>query len=120
MELRPDVIVDFIFEDGVLMVAVSNIGSGPAEDVRVRFHPSFKGLGGSVEIGEMPLFQNIGFLAPAKAIRTLLDSSAAYFNRDEPDRITAVISFRDRSGNEHTSTIRHDLSIYRDIAFTIR
>ena len=46
MEPRPDVIVDFLFEDGMLFVAVQNIGSLPAQQVHVIFDPPFKGLGG--------------------------------------------------------------------------
>ena len=117
MEPRPDVIVDFVFEDGMLFVAVQNIGSHPALQVRVAFDPPFKGLGGTTSIAELPLFRNIEFLAPSRSIRTLLDSSAAYFARREPQRITATASYSDRSGQKFSSTMLHDLSIYRDIAF---
>ena len=117
MEPRPDVIVDFIFEDGLLFVAVANIGSQPALRVHVAFDPPFKGLGGTASIAELPLFRNIEFLAPSRSIRTFLDSSSAYFTRREPEQITATISYRDRSDQEFSCTIRHDLAIYRDLAF---
>ena len=100
MEPRPDVIVDFIFEDGMLFVAVQNIGSQPAVQVHVAFEPPFKGLGGTASIPELPLFRNIEFLAPSRSIRTLLDSSAAYFARKEPEQISATASYSDRSGTE--------------------
>jgi hypothetical protein len=117
MEPRPDVIVDFVFEDGMLFVAVQNIGSEPALRVHVAFEPPFKGLGGTASIPDLPLFRNIEFLAPSRSICTLLDSSAAYFARQEPEQITATASYSDRSGQEFSSTMRHDLAIYRDIAF---
>ena len=117
MEPRPDVIVDFIFEEGLLFVAVANIGSQPAQRVHVAFDPPFKGLGGTASIPELALFRNIEFLAPSRSIRTLLDSSAAYFARREPEQVTATISYCDRSGQEFSSTIQHDLAIYRDITF---
>ena len=117
MEPRPDVIVDFLFEDGMLFVAVLNIGSQPALQVHVAFDPPFKGLGGTASIPELPLFRHIEFLAPSRSIRTLLDSSAAYFARKEPEHITATASYADRSGQKFSCTMRHDLSIYRDIAF---
>jgi hypothetical protein len=113
----PDVIVDFVFEDGLFFLAITNIGPEPAERVHVGFDPPFRGLGGSVAIADIPLFRNIEFLAPARSIRTLLDSAAAYFARQEPERITVNISFADRAGRNYKSSIRHDLSIYRDIAF---
>ena len=117
MEPRPDVIVDFVFEDGMLYVGVQNIGPVPAVKVQVAFDPPFKGLGGNASIPELPLFRNIEFLAPSRSIRTLLDSSAAYFARKEPEHITATVSYSDRSGEKFSSAMRHDLSIYRDIAF---
>jgi hypothetical protein len=117
MDPRPDVIVDFIFEDGMLFVAVANIGPQPALKVQVAFQPSFKGLGGTASIPDLPLFRNIEFLAPSRSIRTLLDSSAAYFARQEPERITASIAYSDRSGQKFACTVEHDLGIYRDIAF---
>ena len=120
MEARPDVIVDFVFEDGLLFVAVQNIGSQPALRVQVAFDPAFMGLDGSTSIAELPLFRNIEFLAPSRTIRTLLDSSAAYFARQEPVRITAAISYSDRSGQKFSCVILHDLAIYRDLAFVTK
>lgn len=117
MEPRPDVIVDFLFEDGVLFVAIQNIGSEPALRVHVAFDPPFKGLGGTVSIPDLPLFRNLEFLAPSRSIRTLIDSSDAYFARQEPEQITATASYSDRSGQKFTGTIVHNLAIYRDIAF---
>lgn len=117
MEPRPDVIVDFVFDDGILFVAVQNIGSQPALQVHVAFDPPFKGLGGTVSIPELPLFRNIEFLGPSRSIQTLLDSTASYFARNEPERITATASYSDRSGQKLSSTMLHDLAIYRDIAF---
>ena len=117
MEPRPDVIVDFLFEDGMLFVVVQNIGSQPALRVHVAFDPPFKGLGGTASIPELPLFRNIEFLAPSRSICTLLDSTAAYFARKEPEQITATACYSDRSGHEFSCTILHDLAIYRDIAF---
>jgi hypothetical protein len=113
----PDVIVDFVFEDGLFFLTVSNIGPEPAERVHIAFDPPFKGLGGSVSIPDLPLFRKIEFLAPARSVRTLLDSASAYFARQEPERVSVSISFADRAGRNYKSAIRHDLSIYRDLAF---
>jgi hypothetical protein len=93
MEPRPDVIVDFVFEDGMLFVAVQNIGAQPAQQVHVTFEPPFRGLGGTASIPELP-FRNIEFLR-LTPIHTA--DSAAYF-AVEPEQITATISYRDRSG----------------------
>jgi hypothetical protein len=114
-----DVIVDFVFEEGVLYVAVANIGERPAMKVSCRFEPGFRGLGGSVEISRLPLFRNIEYLAPRKEIRTLVDSSAAYFARKEPTKLQVTVTYRDELGTRHQTAIAHDLGIYRDLAYVV-
>jgi hypothetical protein len=110
-ERESDVIVDFVFEEGVLYVVVANIGERPALKVSCRFEPGFHGLGGSVEISRLPLFRKIEYLAPRKEIRTLVDSSAAYFARKEPAKLQVAITYRDESGTRRQTTIAHDLGI---------
>jgi hypothetical protein len=117
--LRSDVIVDFIFEDGVLFVALSNLGARPARNVSVAFEPKFHGADG-LNVASMALFKNVEFLAPHKTITTLLDSSAAYFARGEPTRIAATISYVSADGTKCRETIHHDLEIYRDLAYRVR
>ena len=109
--------VDFIFEDGLLHAMVANIGERPALKVSCRFEPAFRGLGGSVEVSRLPLFRNIEYLAPGKEIRTLVDSSAAYFARKEPTKLRVAVTYRDESGARHQAEIAHDLGIYRDLAY---
>ena len=111
-EHESDVIVDFVFEEGVLYVTVANIGERPALKVSCRFEPGFHGLGGSVEISRLPLFRNIEYLAPRKEIRTLVDSTAAYFARSRrssrsrsPTGTRAGRAVRRRSSTISASTV---------------
>jgi hypothetical protein len=117
---RPEVIIDFIFEDGLFFIAVQNISDVPAYKVSTRFRPSFKGVEGTKRVSELPLFRNIEFLAPRKEIRAFLDTSASYFHRQEPLLITAEISYEDGNGKKYATTIRHDLSIYLEIGYVKR
>ncbi len=114
---RPEVIVDFRFDRGLLHVAVANIGDAPAHRVTVRFDKKFRGLGGSCEISALRLFRRIEFLAPRKTIETLIDTTRAYFARREPTKLTAAIAFRDPQGRVHKRLITHDLSIYKDLVY---
>jgi hypothetical protein len=114
---RPEVIIDFIFEDGLFFIAVQNISDVPAYKVSTRFRPSFKGVEGTKQISELALFRNIEFLAPRKEIRAFLDTSASYFRRQEPLLIAAQISYEDGNGIKYATTIRHDLSIYLEIGY---
>lgn len=115
----PDIIVDFIFDDGLLFVSVENIGAVPALKISVRFDKSFYGSDQKKDLSRLPLFRTIEFLAPKKAIRTLIDTSASYFARKQPKQLSAVISFRDRSGRTYKSVINHDLQIYEDISYVV-
>jgi hypothetical protein len=117
---RPEVIIDFIFEDGLFFIAVQNISDVPAYKVSTRFRPSFKGVEGTKRVSELPLFRNVEFLAPRKEIRAFLDTSASYFHRQEPLLITAEISYEDGNGKKYATTIRHDLSIYLEIGYVKR
>lgn len=114
---EPEVIVDFEFERGLLFVAVCNLSARPALEVSTRFDKPFRGLGGAREMNALALFKRIEFLAPGKEIRTLLDSSSAYFARDEPTLLTATVSYRTAAGESLRHAITHDLSIYRDLAY---
>jgi len=118
--LKPEVIVDFIFDEGLFFIAVHNISDLPAYKVSTRFKPGFTGVEGKKRVSELPLFRNIEFLAPRKEIRTFLDSSASYFRRKEPVLITAQISYEDGAGRKYSRTIRHDLSIYVELGYIRR
>jgi hypothetical protein len=118
-EAESDVIVDFVFEDGLLYVVVANVGDRPALQVSFKFGTAFRGLGGSVEMTRLPLLRAIPFLAPRKEIRTLLDSAADYFARGEPTKITVTVSYRAPDGTSRKAAITHDLAIYRDLAYVV-
>ena len=113
----PAVIVDFVFDGGLFFISVNNISDRPAYKVSTKFDHKLVGLGGAKEISALPLFRNIEFLAPGKAIRTFLDSSDSYFARQQPTKITAQVSYRDAAGDKHKVSIFHDLEIYRELPF---
>jgi hypothetical protein len=114
------VILDVDFDRGLLFLVVANIGDRPAHRVRIRFEERFSGVGGTVRIDRLTLFRKLEFLAPHKSIPVFLDRSAAYFARGEPTRITAATSWLTPDGARRTSTIHHDLEIYRDLGFIDR
>lgn len=113
----PDVIVDFIFDDGLFFISIENIGSQPATDIRVQFVPKITGVEGTKKVTELPLFSSLLFLPPGKQITTYLDSSAAYFEREEPTSITTTIRFKSRSGKALKNVTRHNLEIYKEIGY---
>ena len=117
---RPEVFVDFEFDSGLLYIVVANASDRPARSVQCRFDREFRGLGGTTEMTRLPLLRNIEFLAPYKEVRTLLDSSAAYFGRKEPTKLAVTVTYRDDEGGRHERRIVHDLRIYRDVAYAVQ
>jgi hypothetical protein len=113
----PEVILEFLFDKGVLSLSVRNIGARAARKVAVAFDRSFTGLGGSRDISSLPLFRNIEFLGPAREIVTLLDTSASYFMRKQPTKIAARVSYLDADDRKYETTIEHDLEIFRELTW---
>jgi hypothetical protein len=114
------VILDVIFEDGLLFLAVQNLGDAPARRVSVRFDRALPGAGGRIDVATLALFRNIEFLAPRKSIRTFLDTTESWFARAAPTRFAARVSYVDASGRRRSATVAHDLEIYRDIGYVRR
>jgi hypothetical protein len=115
-----DVYIDFIFEDGIIFIAIRNNSDNPVFNVKVKFNSRFTGVNGMKEISSINLFRNIEFLAPQKEIRTFLDSSESYFNRKQPTTITAHIFYKDIQRKDNEIVVKHDLEIYRDIGYIIK
>ena len=116
----PEVIVDFIFRQGELHIAVANVSGVPAHNVLVSFDKAFRGLGGKRDYSSLALFKRLFFLAPYKSIETFMDTSTGYFARREPTRITATVTYRDAQGQTYERRIVHDLAIYKDIAYVVQ
>jgi hypothetical protein len=116
----PYVIVDFLFDRGVISISVKNIGSRPAFAVRVEFSHKLMGVEGTVEVSALPLFQALAFLPGGKEISTFLDTSASYFRGNQPKQITTRIVYSDFRGVKFSNSIHHNLEIYRDIGYTTR
>lgn len=114
---RPEVILEFLFDRGILSLSLRNIGARAAVKVAVSFDRRFTGLGGSRDISSLPLFKSVQFLGPSREIVTLVDTSASYFARKQPTAITARVSYLDAEGRKYDTTIAHDLEIYRDLSW---
>lgn len=114
---RPEVIVEFLFDRGLLSISVRNIGDRPAIGVSVKFNKKIVGLGGSKDISAIALFRNIEFLGPGREVVTFLDASSSYFKRKQPTKVSAQISYNDPEGRRYESKINHDLEIYREIIY---
>jgi hypothetical protein len=116
----PYVIVDFVFDRGLLSIAIKNIGTRPAYGVRVEFSHKVMGVEGTVEISSLPLFRALEFLPGGKEISAFLDSGGSYFRSKQPLQITTHITYQDAGGERFSNAIHHNLEIYREIGHAKR
>ena len=114
---RPDVIIEFLFDRGMLHLALRNIGERPAIATSVKFDKKIVGLGGLKDISTLPVFRQLEFLGPGREIVVFVDQSHSYFARKQPTKITARISYSDSEKQKYDTTINHDLEIYRDLPY---
>lgn len=112
---KPEVIIDFDYQDGLLFIVVENIGSEPAYGVSVKFDKKITGAGGEKAISSLKLFQALEFIPPAKKIRVFVDSLESYIARGEPLVVQATIVYRDQENKSYTSRVKHDVSVYKGI-----
>ena len=115
-----DVILDVVFRQGLLFLVLANTGERPALAVRVKLDAPLTGVGGTKRLDRLALFRKLEFLAPRKSIEVFLDRSDAFFARDEPTRLAAAITWRTPEGERRSTTIVHDLEIYRDLGYLER
>jgi hypothetical protein len=113
---RPEVIVEFLFADGLFHIAVRNIGDKPALKISIRFDKKIIGAG-KKEISALALFRNIEFLGPQREIVAFVDQSSSYFLGRQPTAILAKLSYRDAQQNKFEETVSHDLEIYRELPY---
>lgn len=110
------VVVDVVFEDGVLYLELANLATRPALDVRCSFDPPLVDLQGR-DVSELRLFRRVAFLGPGRRLRTLLDSVPGYFGRAAPARTVVTVEY-ERSGQpRRATTVTHDLELYRELAY---
>ena len=112
---RPEIIVDFAVENGMLNVYLKNIGEGSAYRVRTVFDKPFYGLDGDKCISRMRLFREVAFMPPGKEFCQFVDILGRYAKRREPMLLKATVSYRDRDGRRYQDAMSHDLRIYLEL-----
>jgi hypothetical protein len=110
------VVVDIVFEAGVLYLELANLADRPALNVRCRFEPPLVDLQGR-DVSELALFRGLEFLGPRRRIRTLLDSSSAYFARKAEARVEIAVEFERPDEPRRTTRVAHDLTVFRELAY---
>lgn len=114
--LDPDVILDVVFEDGLLFFELSNRASVPVRKVVTVFRKPVIAPDGVTDITSLNVFTKTEFLAPGKTIRVFVDSVSSYFARRQPNFIHVAITWK-QEAKTMTTQISHDIRIYRDLPY---
>jgi hypothetical protein len=110
------VVVDVVFEGGLLYLELANLADRPALKVACTFEPPLVDLEAR-DVSKLPLFRHVEFLGPRRRIRTLLDSSAGYFAREHAMRVTIAVQYERPDGPRKVTEVAHDFEIFRELAY---
>jgi len=110
------VVVDVVFDAGVLYLELANLSDRPALNVACQFDPALIDLQGR-DVSKLPLFSRVEFLGPGRRIRTVLDSSSGYFARETATRVTVAVEYERPDGPRETRKVTHDLEIFRELTY---
>ena len=112
------VVVDVVFDGGLLYLELANLADRPALNVACTFDPSLVDLQGR-DVSKLPLFRHVEFLGPQRRIRTLLDSTAGYFARETATRVSVTVEYERPDGERSVTEVAHDLEIFRELAYLV-
>lgn len=105
---RPEVILEVVLNEGMLIAAIRNIGSRPAHDITIECAPPLPGPPGMPPLSDRALFRDLAFLAPGGDIRTLLGYLPAWREAQAPMQVRVVIRYRNGRGHRYTTRLRHN------------
>jgi hypothetical protein len=112
------VVVDVLYEDGVLYLELANLADRPALNVACSFDPPLVDVQGR-DVSELRVFRRVEFLGPQRRLRTLLDSVAGHFGRDGAAQVAITVEY-ERPGSARTATrVTHDLQLYGELAYRV-
>jgi hypothetical protein len=110
------VVVDVVFENGLLYLELANLADRPALNVSCTFDPPLVDAQDR-DVSKLALFRHVGFLGPRRRIRTLLDSNAGYFARQPVTRVTVAVEYERPDELRRVTEVAHDLEIFRELAY---
>src|SRR6188508_2933785 len=98
------VVVDVVLEEGLLYLELANLFDRPLVDLQGR------------DVSGLRLFRHVEFLGPKRRVRTLLNSVPGYFGREGAPRVGVSVEYERPGSPSRTTTVTHDLELYRELA----
>jgi hypothetical protein len=107
------VVVDVVFEGGLLHLELANLGDRAAYDVVCSFEPALVDVEGR-EVSELLLFRRLPFLAPHRHIRTLLGPASDYL-----ESVAVTVEYSRGDGERQETRLTHELRAFRELAYVV-
>lgn len=112
----PVPVLDVELRGEAVVLVLANIGADIAFRPRVAFSRAMRGLGGTVDVGLLPVWTTLTQLLPGRRHEVLLDTLARVLAADEEECcFTARVTYADWTGAEASLTYEHDLTAYRGL-----
>ncbi len=108
-----EVIVDLVLRDELVFIVVWNAGARGAHEVHITFRTPLFGLGGNKNLSELPVFQELTYLAPGKYIEVFVDTAISFFENNREKFFALNITWIDTEGKRSERAIRHNLEVYK-------
>lgn len=105
------VIFDLDYEAGRLFLVLTNTGQEPALSVRVDFDGPLRGLGGTHDFADLPIFAGLPVLRPGKVIRLFCEAGPAI---GRIGRIGVTVHWSTVDGLGQSARYEHDVAVFRD------
>lgn len=111
-----EVVLDVDVEKDRVHLVLANCGDAVATDVEVKFSRALLGLGGSMRISALPIFNRLGVLRPGRVVRIFWDAAPSLLaQKGQVAPFVATVSWSERSRSRQQVDYHHDLSIYRQL-----
>ncbi len=107
------VVVDVVFDAGLLYLELVNLADRPALDVSCSFEPALVDAHGR-RVADLMLFRHLAFLAPRRRIRALLGPSGAY-----SESLTISVEYERPDGERRTMRVSHELAAFSELSYVV-
>lgn len=115
---NPNILLDVLFDKGLLYLVIKNHSNVEAYDIQVNFDKDFSGIKGTQQVSGFTIFKKLAYLPPMKEIKIFWDVAISYFSRNEPTEVEVFIKWFDYTReNNFTKHIFHDISIYKELGY---
>ncbi|MGE3107542.1 MAG: hypothetical protein AB7G11_01035 [Phycisphaerales bacterium] len=108
-----EIVLDIEFDADSAYIILANCGDAAATDISVRFSRALVGLGGSMNLSELPVFRSLGVLRPGQSIRIFWDAASTIFAAGQAARFAATVTWGEAAGASRSATYHHDPAVFR-------